>query len=58
MKKIVIIVKRGMVESVYVSRDLTETDVEVIDMDTTDIRTAKTMLFRKKKAKFQLTQIY
>ena len=41
MKKIAIIVKRGIVDSVYVSKDFPETEVEVIDMDTTDCRDAK-----------------
>ena len=58
MKKIAIIVKRGIVDSVNVSKDFPETEVEVIDMDTTDCRDAKKALFRKKKAKNQLTQIY
>lgn len=50
MKKIAIIVKRGMVDSVYVSKDMPETEVEVIDMDTIDCRDAKKASFRKKKA--------
>lgn len=58
MKKIAIIVKRGIVDSVYVSKDFPETEVEVIDMDTSDCRDAKRASFRKKKAKIQLTQIY
>ena len=58
MKKIAIIVKHGMVDSVYVSKDFPETEVEVIDMDTTDCKDAKKATFRKRKAKIQLTQIY
>ena len=58
MKKIAIIVKRGMVDSVYVSKDMPETEVEVIDMDTIDCRDAKKATFRKKKAMIQLTKIY
>lgn len=58
MKKIAIIVKRGIVDSVYVSKDFPETEIEIIDMDVTDCRDAKRASFRKKKAKIQLTQIY
>ena len=58
MKKIAIIVKRGMVDSVYVSKDMPETEVEVIDMDTIDCRDAKKASLRKKKAMIQLTKIY
>ena len=52
MKKIVIIVKRGIVDSVYVSKDFPETEIEFIDMDVTDCRDAKRASFRKKKQRF------
>lgn len=49
MKKIAIVVKRGMVDSVYVSKDLPETEVEVIDMDTIDCRMQKKHRFVKRR---------
>ena len=52
VKKIAIIVQQGMVDSVYVSKDLQEIDIEVIDMDTTDCRDAKKHLFIKRKQRF------
>ena len=41
MKKIVIIVKDGMVDSVYITKDLQEVVVKIIDMDTTEPRSEK-----------------
>lgn len=36
MEKIVIIVKGGMVQDVYGTPNLSQSDVEIIDLDTTD----------------------
>lgn len=58
MKKIVIIVKDGMVDSVYITKDLQEVVVKIIDMDTTEPRSERTALIRKKRVKKQLTKIY
>lgn len=57
MKKIVIIVKDGRVNSVYITTDLQEVVVKIIDMDTTEPRSEGTALIRKKRVK-KLTKIY
>ena len=36
MEKILIVVKGGIVQDVYGTPDLYQTDVEIIDLDTTD----------------------
>ncbi len=36
MEKIVIVVKGGMVQNIYGTPNLIQSDVEVIDLDTTD----------------------
>ena len=58
MKKIVIIVKDGMVDSVYISKDLQEVIVKIIDMATTEPRSERTALIRKKRVKNLLIKIY
>lgn len=58
MKKIVIIVKDGIVYSVYISKGLHEAVVKIIDMDTTEPISERTALFRKKRVKNQLIKIY
>lgn len=57
-KKVVIIVKDGMVDFAYISKELHEVVVKIIDMDTTEPRSERTALIRKKRVKKQLTKIY
>ena len=57
-EKIVIIVKDGMVDSVYISKELHEVVVKIIDMDATEPISERTALFRKKRVKNQLIKIY
>ena len=53
-KKVVIIVKDGMVDFAYISKELHEVVVKIIDMDTTEPRSERTALIRKKRVKKQI----
>ena len=57
MDKIVIVVKRGMVDSVYSSKGASDLNVEVIDLDTTEPEDGRKNQTRLKKAKKTLKQI-
>ncbi len=57
-KRLVIVVRRGMVDSVYCSKDISLSGVEVIDLDSTDPSEMRRNKLSAKKAKMQMRQIY
>lgn len=57
-EKIVIIVRRGMVDSVFSNRESGVENIEVIDLDTTDMREARRLNLCAKKARKIYRQIY
>ncbi len=57
-KRLVIVVRRGMVDSVYCSKDISLSSAEVIDLDTTDQSEMRKNKLSAKKAKMQMRQIY
>lgn len=57
-KKLVIVVRRGMVDSVYCSKDDSLSGAEVIDLDSTDPSEMRRSNLSAKKAKKQMRQIY
>ncbi len=57
-KRLVIVVRRGMVDSVYCSNDVSLSGAEVIDLDSTDPSEMRRNKLSAKKAKRQMRQIY
>lgn len=57
-EKIVIVVRRGMVDSVFSNRKESIREVEIIDMDTTDVKEERRTKLRVKKARKIYHQIY
>lgn len=57
-EKIVIVVRRGMVDSVFSNRKEPIREVEIIDMDTTDVKEERRTKLRVKKARKIYHQIY
>lgn len=57
-KKLVIVVRRGMVDSVYCSKDVSLSGAEVIDLDSTDPNEIRKNKLSAKRAKMQMRQIY
>ena len=57
-KRLVIVVRRGMVDSVYCSKDISLSGAEVIDLDSTDSGEMRRNKLSAKKAKKQMRQIY
>lgn len=56
-EKVVIIVRKGMVDAVFSNKDVIR-EVEIIDMDTTDVKEERRTKLRAKKAKKIYHQIY
>ena len=56
--KLVIVVSKGMVDSVYCSKSITVLEIEVLDLDTTDISEVRRSKLRAKKAKKTMNQIF
>lgn len=57
-EKVVIIVRRGMVDAVFSNKKDANKEVEIIDMDTTDVKEERRTKLRAKKAKKIYHQIY
>lgn len=57
-KRLVIVVRRGMVDSVYCSKDISLSGAEIIDLDSTDPSEIRRNKLSAKKAKMQMRQIY
>ena len=57
-KRLIIVVRRGMVDSVYCSKDVSLSGAEIIDLDLTDLNKIRRNKLRAKKAKRQMRQIY
>ncbi len=57
-KNVVIVVRRGMVDSVYCSKDISLFGAKIIDLDSTDLREIRKNKLNAKKAKKQMRQIY
>lgn len=57
-KRLVIVVRRGMVDSVYCSKDILLSGAEIIDLDSTDPSEIRRNKLSAKKAKMQMRQIY
>ena len=57
-EKVVIIVRKGMVDSVFSNKKDVAREVEIIDMDTTDVKEERRTKLRAKKAKKIYHQIY
>lgn len=58
VEKVVIIVRRGMVDSVFSNKKDVAREVKIIDMDTTDVKEERRTKLRAKKAKKIYHQIY
>lgn len=56
-EKVVIIVRKGMVDAVFSNKDVIR-EVEIIDMDTTDVKEERRTKLRAKKARKIYHQIY
>ena len=56
-EKVVIIVRKGMVDAVFSNKDVIR-EVEIIDMDPTDVKEARRTKLRAKKARKIYHQIY
>lgn len=56
-EKVVIIVRKGMVDAVFSNKDVIR-EVEIIAMDTTDVKEERRTKLRAKKAKKIYHQIY
>lgn len=56
--KLVIVVNKGMVDSVYCSKSITISEIEVLDLDTTDISEVRRSKLCAKKAKKSMNQIF
>ena len=56
-EKVVIIVRKGMVDAVFSNKDVIR-EVEIIDMDTTDVKEERRTKLRAKKARNIYHQIY
>ena len=56
-EKVVIIVRKGMVDAVFSNKDVIR-EVEIIDMDTTDVKEERRTKLRAKKARRIYHQIY
>lgn len=58
MKKVVIVVEDGMVQSVYGSASSEQIDIEVLDMDTTDLDMQNILDDRLGTVRQHLVKIY
>ena len=58
VEKVIIIVRKGMVDAVFSNRKDVNKEVEIIDMDTTDVKEERRTKLREKKAKKIYHQIY
>lgn len=56
--KIVVVVRNGMVETVYCSKAISVSETEILDFDSTVPDEIRRNKFREKKAKKILKQIY
>lgn len=56
-EKVVIIVRKGMVDAVFSNKDVIR-EVEIIDMDTIDVKEERRTKLRAKKARKIYHQIY
>lgn len=58
MEKIVIVVKGGMVQDVYGTLELYQSDVEIIDLDTTDLEEERVSLDRLRVVEQYLCKLH
>ena len=56
--KITVVVRRGIVESVFINKRFDTAEVEIVDLDTTDPIEYRRKILRAKKAQKILNQIY
>ena len=56
--KITIVVRRGMVESVFTNKSFGDAEVNIVDLDTTDPVEYRKKALRAKKARKILNQIF
>lgn len=56
--KITVVVRRGIVESVFINKRFDAAEVEIVDLDTTDPIEYRRKVLQAKKAKKILNQIY
>lgn len=56
--KITVVVRRGIVKSIFIDKRFDTAEVEIVDLDTTDPIEYRRKVLRAKKAKKILNQIY
>lgn len=56
--KITVVVRHGIVESVFINKRFDTAEVEIVDLDTTDPIEYRRKILRAKKAQKILNQIY
>ena len=55
-KNVVIVVRRGMVDSVYCSKDISLFGAKIIDLDSTDLREIRNKFINRRKHKVRIKQ--